>query len=224
MNKEVKHLAIEYRKAGDSYSVICKKLKLSKSTLSNWVKDIPFIPNRDTLQRIKNGSRKSAEMRHAKKLLQTKDIRELAIGEIGKLSKRDLWLFGVGLYLGEGAKSIESVRIINSDPKVIKIAIVWFREIIGLDETNLSLSLHAYPDNNIESDIDYWAKLSGIPKSQFGKTQIDTRTGKRSAHKLPHGTVQLRVVANGEKKFGVSLHRRIMGWIGAVSDQVTFLV
>ncbi len=211
-----KLLAIKYRKSGDSYSEICKKLNLSKSTLSSWVNNIPFTPNAKTLERIKNGPRKSAEVRHAKRITSTNYIKESAIDEIGNISKRDLWMFGLGLYLGEGAKSIESVRIINSDPVVIKLAILWFKNVVGLECKNMKLSLHTYPDNNIESDIDYWSNITGIPRNQFGKTQIDSRLGKRVSHKLPHGTVQLRVIANGDSRFGVALHRKIMAWIEAV--------
>lgn len=220
MVKNKKVCAIKYRKKGYSYSFICRKLNLSKSTLSDWVKTIPFNPNQFTLLGMKIGSKKSAEVRHLKLSSQLSDIKLSCIREVGQLSKRDLWLFGLGMYLGEGAKSIESVRVINSDPKVIVIAIRWLIEVAGLGIDNLSLSLHSYPDNNIEDDIQYWSEMSGIPSYQFGKTQIDSRTGKVSGHRLPHGTVQLRVIARGNNKFGVFLHRQIMGWIDAVANQV----
>lgn len=211
--------AVSLRIEGYSYSYIQNELKLPKSTLSDWLKMILFIPNKTTLDTIKNGTDKSARIRHQKRLTNTLVIQAEALDEIGNISFRDLWLFGVGLYLGEGTKKIESVRITNSDPRVIKIAVKWFIEVIGLSISNLTLSLHSYPDNDIDEDIEYWSVVSGIPISQFGKTQIDNRKDKHGKYKLPHGTVQLRVLANGNPKFGVSLHRRILGWIDAVAKQ-----
>ena len=215
----LKARAIWLRKEGYSYSFIQKELILPKSTLSDWLKLIPYTPNLSSLERIKNGTALSANNRHKKRLNATAEIQSSAINEIGILSSRDLWLFGIGLYLGEGTKNIESVRVTNSDPRVIKIAIKWFMEVIGLSINNLSLALHSYPDNVIDDDLSYWSDVTGIPKNQFGKTQIDNRTGKHSKHKLPHGTVQLRVLAKGNPKFGVSLHRRILGWVNAVASQ-----
>ncbi|MFZ3069363.1 MAG: hypothetical protein WA052_03575 [Microgenomates group bacterium] len=215
--KILREKAIALRKEGFSYSYIHKDLELPRSTLSDWLKMIPFTPNKITLERIANGTNLSASNRHQKKLDSIKEIHKSAIKEIGVISSRDLWLFGIGLYLGEGTKMIESVRITNSDPRVIKIAVKWFVEVIGLTMNNLSLALHSYPDNNIDKDMEYWSSVSGIPIKQFGKTQIDIRKEKHSKHKLPHGTVQLRVLANGDTKFGVSLHRRILGWVDAVA-------
>ncbi len=145
----------------------------------------------------------------------------MAHAELGLLSKRDLWLFGIGLYLGEGSKTIECVRFTNSDPKVIKASVVWLKEICGLTERNFKLHIHTYPDNDFEKNIEYWSRVTGIPKTQVGKIQIDKRNKRRNIKgKLPHGTVQVRVFAGGESKFGVELHRRIMGWIEAVSEQI----
>lgn len=206
------------RKDGFSYSYIQNLLNLPKSTISDWLKNTPYTPNDISLNAIKNGIDKSAKTRRQKRLDNIWTNKQQAIKEIGQLTKRDLLLFGIGLYLGEGSKTIESVRVTNSDPRVIKIAIRWFIEVIGVSMNNLSVALHSYPDNIIDEDVEYWASITGIPKNQFGKTQIDVRVGKRVGHKLPHGTVQIRVLAKGDPSFGVSFHRRIMAWIDAVAE------
>lgn len=216
IKQDIRNLAIKYRKDGYSYSIICNKLNLSKSTVCYWLKDIPYSPNSESLDKVKNGSRKSSEVRHNKKILTTNDIRKFAVQEIGDISERDLSMFGLGLYLGEGAKSIESVRIINSDPKVIKISIQWFTRVLGVGYKNMKLSVHTYPGNNVDNDIHYWSEITKIPVNQFSKTQVDTRKGKVVGHKLPHGTVQLRVIANGDSRFGVNLHRKIIALTEAV--------
>jgi len=45
--------AVEMRKAGNSYSDIKNNLNVSKSTLSNWLSGIPYVPNKKTIDKIK---------------------------------------------------------------------------------------------------------------------------------------------------------------------------
>lgn len=222
MRQQEKTLAIELRKEGCSYSEISRRINISKSTLSDWLKNIPFSPNQETRSRIKLASTKSATTMRAKRVASISKAKSQATKEIGKLTKRDLWLFGTGLYLGEGAKSIESVRIINSNSNVVKLGIAWLNKICEVSLENLTIAIHTHPDINIPKILKYWSLETGIPISQFGKTQIDRRTNKSNSKRnsLPHGTVQIRVRANGNNKLGVYLHRRIMGWIETVTQQI----
>ncbi|MEK9196405.1 MAG: hypothetical protein AAB914_03485, partial [Patescibacteria group bacterium] len=115
----IRHAQAEnLRKNGYSYSMINEKLGISKSTLSYWFKDTPFIPNDAYKKRVSSGPAKIGQIRHQKKLDSVQKYTEIGKKEIGGLSKRDLWLFGLGLYVGEGSKTQELTRIVNSDPKV----------------------------------------------------------------------------------------------------------
>jgi len=218
----LKEKAINYRKQGYSYGMISEKLGLAKSTLSNWLKEVPYRPSKETLERIKLAPIKSAQVAHDRKVANIAAIKKLAKKELGKLTKRDLWLLGIGLYLGEGSKLYERIRIINSDPEIIKLAVKWFKEICDLKNENLIPAIHTYPDNNIPETINYWSKITKIPKTQFNKTQIDRRNNKsrKKKRKLPYGTLHLQIKSNGRKEFGKSLHRRIMGWAEAVLNQI----
>jgi len=218
----IKEKAINYRKRGYSYGMISEKIGLSKSTLSTWLKEIPYIPSKRVINRIGAARAKSAQTKHNQKVANILMAKKLAKKELGKLTKRDLWLLGIGLYLGEGTKSQETVQMINSDPKVIKLSIEWLKRICGLSVKNFTITVYAYPDNNIQKTINFWSKTTGISKNQFSKTQIDRRTDKliKNKRKLAYGTARLTVKTNGKKEFGASLHRRIMGWIEALSSQI----
>jgi len=215
----IRQKAISYRKQGYSYGMISERIGLSKSTLSDWLKEIPYKPNKLVKKRIRGAQMKSAQFKHSQRMADIKKMKKLAKKELGKLTKRDLWLLGIGLYLGEGTKLQENIQIINSDPEIIKIAIKWFKKICGLKNENFAPRIHLYPDNDISTTINYWSKIIDIPKTQFGKTQIDVRTDKSSKkkRKLPYGTLQLEIRSCGKKEFGRSLHRRIMGWIETVT-------
>lgn len=218
----LKEKAISYRKHGYSYNMISEKLGLAKSTLSDWLREIPYNPSEEVKKRIKLGHIKTAQFRHNQRVADIEKMRKLTKKELGKLTKRDLWLLGIGLYLGEGSKLYERIRVINSDPKIIELAVKWFRKICGLKKRNLSPTIHVYPDNNITEAINYWSKIIKIPKNQFCKTQIDRRGNKsgKKKRKLPYGTLHLQIKSCGQKEFGRTLHRRIMGWIEAALNQI----
>lgn len=215
-----KEEAIILRKKGYSYNMINARLGISKSTLSCWFKEMPFTPNAEVAKRIKNGPLVSGTRRHNEKVKNIAKIKNLARKEIGKIAERDLWMVGIGLYIGEGAKTYEITRIINSDPKVIKLAIKWFKNICKLSDENILCRIHLYPDNDIKKCLDYWIKETKLPRKNFQKIQIDTRDNKSGKKKrmLPYGTAHVTIRSNGNSDFGVNLHRRITGWMEKVLE------
>lgn len=138
--------------------------------------------------------------------------------EIGNLSNRDLLFLGLGLYMGEGSKLYEMVRVINSDPQVVRIGMKWFRRACGVPERNFSVAVHLYPDSSQKAALAYWSRITGLPRQQFERVQIDRRLGKsgKKQRRLPYGTAHIKIYSRGDLRFGVALHRRIMGWIQAV--------
>jgi len=217
----LKESAQNLRDSGYSYNMIRDELGIAKSTLSNWFKGRKFIPNKKVLKRTQYAAIKSAEKSHNKKVAEINQLREVGVKEIGALNKRDLWLLGVGLYLGEGTKTYENVRIINSDPTIIKLAIRWFKEICNVGDDNITVTLHIYPDNSIKECIEFWIKTTGLSLKNFRKIQIDTRKDKSMIRKkkLLFGTAHINIISNGNPAYGVRLHRRIMGWISGVLEK-----
>ena len=53
--------AIEMRKAGYSYTYIKNKIGVSKSTLSSWLSKIVYIPNKETVNKIKQARNSAIE-------------------------------------------------------------------------------------------------------------------------------------------------------------------
>ena len=217
--KETKDNAIRLRKEGHSYSYISKKLDVPNGTLSYWLSDIPYKPNEETKKRIKSSVEKMIAVKRGQRDKSLEKAKKEALQDIGKLNKRDLFMLGLGLYIGEGTKSHGITRVINSNPKVINLAIRWFEEVCGLEKDNFSITLHIYPDNNKDECLKFWSKYTNIAVSQFGKTQIDIRKKKKSKRgKLPYGTAHLTVRGNGKKEFGVFLSRKIGEWTNLVLD------
>ena len=207
--------AVKLRNSGYSYGMIRQELGISKSTLSNWLSGIPFTPNKELIERVGNGKLKSALHKHNLKLESIERAKRNAEQDIKELSERDLFMLGIALYLGEGGKTPELVRIVNSDPRVIRLMMRWFHVCCGIKIQNFRAIIHLYPDNNIEEALHFWSQEITLPTNQFNKTSIDRRENKSkfNKRKLPHGTLHLYVNSNGNKDLGVHLHRRILSWI-----------
>jgi len=214
--------AINFRKRGYSYGMISKELELAKSTLSNWLQKVPYTPNKEVLKRIGEARMRMAATKRKQVVDDIRAMKKLAERDLGRLSKRDLFLLGIGLYLGDGSKTYENIRVRNSNPEIIKIAAKWFREICGFKDENFKACVHLYPDTDIQKTMTYWSGIIGVPKSQFMKTQVDRRNDKsgKKKRKLPYGTLHLQINSCGKKEFGKSFHRRIMGWIEVVKEQI----
>lgn len=219
MVKELLHKkAVELRKAGYSYSYIKRKINVSKSTLCAWLSDLPYKRNQETIDIISKARLMANEAKKAIKRKSIKDAGEMAIKDIGKFTKRDLFMFGIGLYTGEGSKTGNVIRVVNSDPKIIKTFIFWFKKVLNLQNINFSIRIHTYPDNNPEEVIAFWMKQTGLPRSAFLKNWIDGRIDKKRKNfgKLPYGTAHLTVKGVKDLR-GVSfLSRRILSWIEVV--------
>ena len=215
---EIKQKAIQLRKEGYSHTYILKHVPVAKSTLSDWLQDIPFTPNKHTLDTIKKAHLASGLYKHNVKVTSLEKAEVQARKDIGVLSNRDITMLGLGLYIGEGSKTMNITRISNSDPKVIKLALKWFKSAFGVQTHNVKIRLFLYPDSNKKNCIVRWSKETGVPESQFFKPTIDKRINKKTSNngKLPFGTAHVSIIGMGNPELSVYLHRRIMAWINQV--------
>lgn len=208
---ELKLEAIKLRKKGFSYALIAEKLGLPKSTLSNWLSHIPYTPNAEVVSRIGKARARSGEQKSVSKQASFIQAELHAKSDLGELTKRDIFLLGIGLYIGEGSKTQDIVRVVNSDPAVIRLAILWFKKCFGMTNDNFSIRIHLYPDIDAEKAQKIWEKETGLPPKSFQKIQVDRRLGKKMARrgKLAIGTAHLGVRGLGKKEWGVYLARYI---------------
>ena len=113
---------------------------------------------------------------------------------------------GVMLYWAEGGKTQKAVRFSNGDPEMIKIMMVFFRDICGVPEEKFRGHIHIHPHlDHIEAEK-YWSLVSEIPLSQIYKTyRIPNKSSQNKKDTLPHGTFDIYVL-------NVELFYKIVGW------------
>ena len=217
---KIREQAILLRKQKKSYSQIKKIIPVSKSTLSNWLRNYPLSKKIIIELRDVNESRieKFRETMKRKHEIRLNKIYYEESKKILPLSKRELFIAGLFLYWGEGSKGPYMINISNSDPKMINFSMYWFVNSLQISKNKIRVCLQLYKDMNIKEEIKYWSKKLDMPLSSFRKPYIKKTARQNINHKggYGHGTCNL-VVGN------VILKERIMIGIKSICDYYKIL-
>lgn len=93
------------------------------------------------------------------------------------LATAQLLGMGLGLYWGEGTKANKtSVRLGNTDPKLINTFIKFLIKIFCVNKNDLRFGLQIFTDLNPSEVMGYWINQLEVKKEQFYKT-IVTKSG-----------------------------------------------
>ena len=215
---EEKNKAIELRKQGLSYREILEQVLVAKSSLSLWLKSVNLTTSqkqRLTDKKLASALRGAMKRKDARIAL-TKEIKDKARNEIGKLSERELWLIGISLYWAEGSKEKEyrpGSRVVfsNSDPHMIKVFLRWLLEVIKISEQKIyfAIYIHESHKNRLEEVKNYWQTKTGFPIESFKwiyfkKNKINTK--RRNIGNTYFGLLRVMIVESS------TLNRKIQGW------------
>ena len=148
---EQKELVQSLRRQGLSYREILSRVpfSLSKSTMSDWCKDIELTPEQlDRLDQLYQVGSYRGRLLGPKTTQRRRNeaieaIRTTARSEISELTEKEFWLAGLMLYWAEGTKRRE-VSISNSDPRMIAFIMRWFRKVCNVPEHRFRAQLHLH--------------------------------------------------------------------------------
>jgi len=214
--------AITLRVKGYSINSIAKTISVSKSTVSHWCKNIALSEKQ--INHIAEQSKhhatlhllRASEKRREKRQLNIKQSTQQGHADVGRLSKRDLHMVGLGLYWGEGyKKGNQELGFTNSDPVMIVFYIEWLRRIYNINKQDLilRLSINDQHTGRIQNVLKYWMQITKIPLSQFTKTSLIKSKSKKTYINLESHSGTLRV----KVRRGTELRRRILGSIDALN-------
>lgn len=173
-----KQKAITMRKKGMSYSQIKDSLKISKSTLSNWLSSMPLSEKRIRELRADSPIRieRFRNTMKTKRDVKNKIAYDRIAKKIGTISQREFLIAGLFLYWAEGSKTKTfAIGLTNTNPNMLILFIRWL-EFFDIPKTKLKIHLHLYSDMNIKKQINFWSKTLDIPISQFRKPYIKKTT------------------------------------------------
>lgn len=207
-----KEKAIELRKKGYSYKDIMSEVKVAKSSISAWLKDLPLTTDEKRYLRkrldsnISRGRIKAATSNHENKLKRDKKIILEAHKEFQEYALDPLFHTGISLYWGEGAKRSNAFQFTNSDIDMVNIMLLWIEKFTEYKREDLGYRLYIHkPYAHFEYEK-VWAKRLGVPLTQFKRTIFKpTNLGykKRPSYE---GCLRLEVPRS------TSLFLKISGW------------
>jgi hypothetical protein len=222
MKSELRERAVNLRiRERKSYSAIQKILKVSRSTLSYWLRDLPLSESEiKELRKVswKKGEAGRERFRNSmrqKKMERTQIVYESQKKMILPMTRRDLFIAGVILYVGEGDKrNPNRIALANSDPIVLRVFLKWLADCLIIPKEDVRLGLHLYSNMNIAKEVKFWQDTLGFGRNSFYKTQIrPVRTRFSYADGDRHGTCTVYVIGSGPKA-------RLMQMIKVVLDEI----
>ena len=214
--------AIKLRRKGLSYREILEQVPAAKSSLSLWLRGVKLAKRqkqRLTEKKIASalrGSRKWKEIR----IDLTRRIKDQARKEIGRLSKREVWLIGTALYWAEGTKEKEhkpgsGAIFSNSDTYMIKLYLKWLLNILKIPKENIYFAIYLHENHKHRSDEvkKYWQTRTNFPIENFRhiyfkKHKIHTK--RKNIGQNYFGLLKIAVMESS------ILNRKIQGWIEGI--------
>jgi hypothetical protein len=202
--------ARELRSRAWTLGEIAAELGVSKSSVSVWVRDVPF-DEAARVARAGESRRRGARRRGPNALARRKrdEIEQLLVEgreRIGLLSDRDLLIAGTALYAGEGGKTDGSVTFANSDPRMVALFCRWLRRFFDVDESRLRVFLYLHEGLDLDAASDHWSSVTAIPRSQFGKAYRAVPDASIRTTKHPMGCPRVSYTCS-------RTHRAIMGLV-----------
>jgi hypothetical protein len=214
---ELRAQARELRMQGLAYNEIVARLRVSKSSVSLWVRDLPRPVTEEEARR----RRTEAARRHWLAEQPLRDARraaerDAAAAEIGELTDRELLIAGAIAYWCEGLKNkpyrrSDRVVFMNSDPGLARF-FLRFLDAAGVPRSDVRLSVAIHESADVEAASKFWQEVTGIGPEQFNKPLIkrhNPKTSRKNVGSTYHGCLRIDV------RRGSKLYRKIDGWATA---------
>jgi hypothetical protein len=187
---------------------IIERLKLPKTTVYSWIKDIP-IPRTD---KQTEAQRKKADLVRAKYALLRDQAYQKGLDEASELLQNPTFRDFVVLYMAEGYKrNRNQISFVNSDAGMVKLAHKWIVTLTA--NKNIEYTIQCHVDHNEEELKQYWANVVGIQPTQI-KIIRKSNSGNLSGRQFrsEYGLLTVRV---GD----TYLRARLQAWIDIVKAQ-----
>ncbi len=183
--KEIHDLAAQMRQDGHSLKEISALLGIAKSTASYWSKDIILgekaqirIEDRRVQGRINAGlaNRRLNAIRRERKWTQAQ-LKVLQEFQKVELNPSHSKLICALLYWAEGGKESGQLDFVNSDPRMIKTFLHFFRKGYATEESKFRVLVHIHDYHDDQEIKMYWSQVTDIPLTQFTKSYRKPHTG-----------------------------------------------
>lgn len=199
--------ARELRAQSWTLQEIANELGVAKGSVSVWVRDVEFIPK----PRNRGHTDHKPHPWHVRKLEEIERCRAEAESLVGEFTERDLRMFALGLYAGEGSKTQGSVSMANTHPMLLRLFVTWLRHEFDVDESRLRVKLYLHEGLDLEMATMHWSRVLDIPQDQFRLPYRAASDPSRRRAKHVHGCATALYSCT-------ITHRRVMAMIQTVTS------
>ncbi len=188
--QKVKDKVKELRRSGKTYTEIngIVGLKIPKSTISTWCKDISLSRDKKYFKKIQQlrsvslnkARQKALYVNKLKRQKYLKSIEDKNLPIVKYIDNNPVAMIALSmLCLGEASKSKtkhKSFTLGSSDPRIIVIFLTLLKRMPNFVENKLRFTIQCRADQNIKKLEKYWGNIINMPRKCFCPTRTDPRT------------------------------------------------
>jgi transposase-like protein len=188
------------REEGASIKDIARRVGVSVSSVSVWVRDIELTAQQHAALASRNvaynrqmsGTWKRAANCRAQRVEYQEHGR--AIARFGD----PLFAAGCMLYWAEGARARNCIKFTNSDPEMVRFFVRFVRDRFEVDGDAFALTCNLFADHlDRQREIErFWLDITGLPSTCLRKSSVNVYSKysqKKRQNKLPYGTCRITV-------------------------------
>lgn len=174
---------------GLGIGIIAKKLGVSKSTVSYWVRDIEL--NDTQKDELTRRSGQCGNLASTKKWTELRE-RNRETGRAKAKNREWLYVLGCSLYWAEGSKKRNGITLTNTDSSLIKLFLEFLRKYFRLDNSEITFALQLYGDSDIVAAKKFWQQTLDLEEGASRSIYIKSQTSGRM-NKYPNGICSVSV-------------------------------
>lgn len=96
------------------------------------------------------------------------------------------------LYLGEGAKTGFTVDFANSDPRLLKLFMLYLKNICQVRGSRLRFYLYCFSNQKPHTLISFWSKQLHVKRKLFTKPYVRKVSSNNRTRAMKHGVLHIR--------------------------------
>jgi transcriptional regulator with XRE-family HTH domain len=188
------------RERGQSIKEIAAALRVSKSSVSLWVRDIVLTPEQLDALRLRNPALNGqlAGQRVRAALARDRRLRAQAEGRQAAHRREPLHAAGCMLFWAEGSRDRNAVKFSNSDPAMMAFFIHFLRAYFEIAQSRFRVWCNLHADHAVRQRAveDLWLQTLNLPRDCLTKSTVNVysrATRRKRTNMLPYGTCRLTV-------------------------------
>jgi hypothetical protein len=200
VKSEERNLARQLRREqGLAVKEIARRVGVSVSSVSIWVRDVPLTPEQEAALDARNPVRNGQRLGTVNNSARCRALREEAQRHGRELARRGDPQFAGGcmLYWAEGSKNRNQLGFTNADPEMVDLFVHFLRRCYGVPRERIALTVNVHLGNGmpLEEIESWWLTRLDLPRSSLRRSVVNrpSRASQRKRRTLAYGTVRVVV-------------------------------